>query len=277
MPPSFAETPAVFNGTTGVAQTWTLPNVTAGWGDVKNVTLSDSSSYSNIITLSGNGTSYSLVYNGGYGTITSTQNLTLEIILENTVPLTTTVEISIVITYVAPPPVTCTLSSSRVASVTSLLATESVKLELQEATVASANALYGATIDKVTQQLALTASEKLLCNDGKLTVALVSKYSFLSLVTSTQAVFLNGDDKTTAGEYDDAYIELKLATAATWRLPIKVTFTTCTITSLSFSKKRLSFTYDIGSGESRVILPTISQEPDCGQTFNKLSIRNTLS
>ena len=153
VPPSFAETPAVLNATTGVAQNWTLPNITAGWGDVKNVTLTDSSSYSNIITLTGNGTSYSVVYNGGYGTITSTQNLTLEIILENTVPLTTTVEITIVVTYVAPPPVTCSLSSSRVASVTSLLATESIKLELQEATVASANTRYGATIDKVTQQL----------------------------------------------------------------------------------------------------------------------------
>ena len=179
-------------------------------------------------------------------------------------PLSTTVEITIAVTYVAPPPVTCTLSSSRIASVTSLLATESIKLELQEATVASTNALYSATVDKVTQQLALTASEKSLCNEGKLKVALVSKYSFLSLVTSTQAVFLNGDAKTAAGDYEDAYIELKLATAATWKLPIKVTFTACTITSLSFSKKRLSFTYDIGSGENRVILPTIKQEPDCG-------------
>ena len=70
VPPSFAETPKVLNGTTGVAKTWTLPDVTAGWGDVKSVTISDTFSYSNIITLSGTGTSYSLVYNGGYGSIT---------------------------------------------------------------------------------------------------------------------------------------------------------------------------------------------------------------
>ena len=108
-------------------------------------------------------------------------------------------------------------------------------------------------------------------------MALVSKYSFLSLVTSTQAVFLKGDEKTTAGSYDDAYLELKLASAATWKLPIKIKFTACAITSLAFSQKTLLVTYKVGSGESRQTLPSIKQEPDCGKSFNQLTIKNTLS
>ena len=201
----------------------------------------------------------------------------MEIVLTNTASLKATYEVTIAVTYVAPEPETCTLSSSRIASVTSLLASESIKLELQEATIASANALYAPTIYKVTNLLALTSAEKALCNEGKISVSLVSEYKFLSLVTSTQAVFLNGDDKTKAGDYNDAYIELKLASAATWRLQIEVKLISCTVTSLAFSRKRLSVTYKIGSGESREILPSVKQEPDCGQTFNQITMRNTLS
>ena len=101
-----------------------------GWGDVKSITISDLFAYSNLLSVSGSGTTYSLVYNGGYGTITSSRTLSLDLTLENTVPLTKTYQITIAVTYLAPPPESCTLSSSRVASVTSLLANESIKLEL---------------------------------------------------------------------------------------------------------------------------------------------------
>ena len=78
-------------------------------------------------------------------------------------------------------------------------------------------------------------------------IKLVSQYKFLQHTEGSHYVALDiTDDQQGQEIYDDAYILIKRG-AFSVRIPILVTLS-CEIESIKFSKKSMSFLYNIGSG-----------------------------
>ena len=87
------------------------------------------------------------------------------------------------------------------------------------------------------------------CTDQELTVKMDSKYDFLTLTSETYNVQLTGTTTTEGGLYEDAKLQFVYGENGTWNVPIKVNFTICSPTNLSFTKVSLKIVYKIGSGE----------------------------
>ena len=105
-------------------------------------------------------------------------------------------------------------------------------------------------------------------------MTLVTSHSFIKHEITTKAIFVSADEKTEEGSFLDAYLEMKLSSNDTFKLPIVLEFRSCEITSLAFEQRQLSISYKIGSGKKQEKIPELKQVPDCGLKFTEILIQN---
>lgn len=91
---------------------------------------------------------------------------------------------------------------------------------------------------------------------GELVYELVSPYEFLELDIDTEKITLKSDESSIDGYYMEAFLNVTVATYS-WQVPINATFEGCYTESLSFGKKTLKITYNIGSGKQDEGIPTV--------------------
>jgi len=108
---------------------------------------------------------------------------------------------------------------------------------------------------------------------GPIKALLVSSKPFLYQEPSAQLLILLADEHTVQGSYEDAYFSVTL-NAFSWRVPVRVEFTDCILTSLSFESRFVAVTYLVGSGIHKAELPMIVQKPDCGLGYQAVKIKN---
>lgn len=83
-----------------------------------------------------------------------------------------------------------------------------------------------------------------------------SDYAFLASDVLSQSLILTSDKTSIEGSFNDAFIEFSLL-HHTWKLPIKINFVPCQLTSLGFESDEASLTYKIGTGNAVMFLKAV--------------------
>ena len=78
--------------------------------------------------------------------------------------------------------------------------------------------------------------------------------SFITHDESTSTITVHADEKTEAAVYEDFELKLILGQNS-YTLPVKVSFTECTVNRLTFRPNKLAISYKIGSGILQESLP----------------------
>ena len=171
----------------------------------------------------------------------------------------------------------CSVTASRAKVIQAYLDDNKLKFSLLASKVNQANERYSTQYNQAINLLGWTIAEKLACGSAPFNVTLVSRHSFIKHESSTKALFISADEKTEEGSLSDAYLELKLSSNNTFRLPIEVEFRSCELNSLAFKQRQLAISYKIGSGQQQVQIPELKQVPDCGLKFSEMLIKNVKS
>ena len=80
-------------------------------------------------------------------------------------------------------------------------------------------------------------------------MTLESKHTFLTLFSETEFLTLEATDKTEVKIYEDSLLKFSYGANIYWTVPIKVSFTSCTLTDLKFAQSSIKLQYKIGVGE----------------------------
>lgn len=100
-------------------------------------------------------------------------------------------------------------------------------------------------------------------------ITLGTPYDFLEYDSVNMLISLNQPaDLQSETTFDDAFLFFEVTDRATWTLPITLEVLPCVVESLLFTSSKESLTYAIGSGPSYFTLPSLTQSPDCGLTFD---------
>ena len=132
---------------------------------------------------------------------------------------------------------------------------------------------YAEILAKATTELGLDENgTNAVC--GPLSATGVSPYPFIAINESIERVLLTPTDIDDVDTFDDAYLSVLLQDFPElgFEVPISATVKECIVEKLSFEKPVITLAYNIGSGPEENKLPGLTQKPNCGLTFLKVSI-----